>query len=285
MEFVSPTGEQRYAALVRAASEAVVGLDMDGTLSPIVDDPATARIHPGAGAVLADLADCVRLVAIITGRPARQAVTLGSLDALGDRLDAAGRELHLFGQYGEERWSSRTRQFDTPPPPTGLAAFLRALPGVLGQAGVPDAWVEEKGLGVAVHTRRLPDPAAALARLGGPVTDLARTHGLAVEPGRSVVEVRSPHTDKGDAVRTVAAEQQAGAFLFAGDDLGDVAAFEAVHALADRGVATLTVCSTSAEENALRELADVVVPGPDGVLELLRRLTADVHESRERQPE
>lgn len=285
MEFVSPAGEQRYAAVVRAASEAVVGLDMDGTLSPIVDDPKSARIHPDAGAVLAGLADCVRLVAIITGRPARQAVDLGDLDALGDRLDVAGRELHLFGQYGEERWSSRTRTFDSPRPPAGLGGFMDDLPAVLRQAGAPDAWVEEKGLGVAVHTRRLPDAAAALTRLKEPISSLARSHGLAVEPGRNVIEVRSPHTDKGDAVRTVAAEQEAGAFLFAGDDLGDVAAFEAVHGLSEHGVATLTVCSTSAEEHALRDLADVVVPGPDGVLALLRRLTADVGATRRAQPE
>ena len=35
VEFVSAEGEQRYAALVRAAEGAVIGLDFDGTLSPI----------------------------------------------------------------------------------------------------------------------------------------------------------------------------------------------------------------------------------------------------------
>ncbi|MCW2843512.1 MAG: trehalose 6-phosphatase, partial [Nocardioides sp.] len=39
MEFTSAEGEQRYAALVRAAARTVVGLDFDGVLSPIVDDP------------------------------------------------------------------------------------------------------------------------------------------------------------------------------------------------------------------------------------------------------
>ena len=40
VRFTSVSGEQRYDALVRVASRTVVGLDFDGTLSPIVDDPA-----------------------------------------------------------------------------------------------------------------------------------------------------------------------------------------------------------------------------------------------------
>ena len=54
MDFTSPEGERRYAALVRAASSAVVALDFDGTLSPIVDDPEAAHIHPEASDVLVD---------------------------------------------------------------------------------------------------------------------------------------------------------------------------------------------------------------------------------------
>jgi trehalose 6-phosphate phosphatase len=35
------------------------------------------------------------------------------------------------------------------------------------------------------------------------------------------------------------------------------------------------VCSASREESALLELSDVVVPGPEGVLDLVRQFTAD----------
>jgi trehalose 6-phosphate phosphatase len=90
-----------------------------------------------------------------------------------------------------------------------------------------------------------------------------------------VIEVRSPGMDKGVVVRNLAKEVEAGGFLFAGDDLGDVEAFEAVAELREQGLATLLVCSASQEESTLLELADVVVPGPDGVLDLLRRLTDD----------
>ena len=107
--------------------------------------------------------------------------------------------------------------------------------------------------------------------------ELATRHGLVVEPGRNVIEVRAAGMHKGNAVETLVREQSAGGFLFAGDDLGDVEAFEAVAALREQGLPTLLVAAASEEQTALVPLADVVVPGPDGVLDLLRRLTADVH--------
>ena len=66
----------------------MVGLDFDGTLAPIVDDPEKARIHPDAGAVLVDLATQVLAIAVITGRPARQALDLGGLEEVGDDIAA-----------------------------------------------------------------------------------------------------------------------------------------------------------------------------------------------------
>ena len=280
MEFTSTAGEQRYAALVRAARETVVGLDFDGTLSPIVDDPAQAYIHPEAGEVLVDLAAQVRAVAVVTGRPARQALQLGGLEEVGAAVARAGKDLYLFGQYGNERWSAGQRRIVSPRPPAGLAAFLRDLPDALRAADAEDAFVEDKGLAQAVHTRRLPDPQGAFQRLLPPLRELASRTGLVLEPGRHVIEVRAPGMDKGKAVRVLAEEVGAGGFLFAGDDLGDVEAFRAVRELAAGGVPTLLVCSGSEEETALVELADVVVTGPDGVLELLRRFAADARGAR-----
>jgi trehalose 6-phosphate phosphatase len=275
MEFASPTGEERYDAFVAVASTAVVGLDFDGTLAPIVDDPADARIHPEAGSVLTELADVVRAVTVITGRPARQALALGDLDDVGNTLGDSGKELYLFGQYGNERWSSTSRRIVSPRPPRGLASYLGALPSLLRRLDAADAFVEEKGLAVAVHTRRLQDPAAAFDRLLPELEKLAGEHGLVVEPGRQVIEARAPGKDKGQVVRTVVEELSAGGFLFAGDDLGDLEAFDAVDALREEGLPTLLVCSGSDEQPALAERADLVVEGPDGVLEFLRKLTAD----------
>lgn len=276
IEELSEAGQEAYDAFVAASGRAVAAFDFDGTLSPIVADPTRAVIHPDASEVLAGLAEVVAALAIVTGRPARQVLELGDLEALGDAVAERGKDLYLFGQYGNERWSTRDRQVVSPPPPAGLAAFLRELPGVLADAGASDAYVEDKGLAQAVHTRRLPDPEAAYHRLLDPLRTLAGRHGLAVEPGRWVIEVRAPGMHKGLAVEALAEASGAGAFLFAGDDLGDVEAFEAVRRLRDEhGMPTLLVCSASEEQAALEELADVVVHGPDGVLGLLRRIVAD----------
>lgn len=275
MEFTSSQGEQRYAALVRVAAETVVGLDFDGVLAPIVDDPSAAHIHPDAGEVLVGLGAQVLAVAVITGRPARQALDLGGLEEVGTAMGDAGKDLYLFGQYGNERWSSTNRRVIGPRPPHGLASFEGELPRVLRRVDAGGAYVEDKGLAVAVHTRRLPDAEAAFARLLPELEALASRHDLVVEPGRSVIEVRSPGSHKGTAVRTIVEELDAGGFLFAGDDLGDLEAFEAVRQLGDDGMPTLLVASSSDEENALVGLADVVVPGPAGVLTLLRQLTED----------
>jgi trehalose 6-phosphate phosphatase len=275
MEFTSPEAEQRYADLVTAAAGTVVGLDFDGVLSPIVDEPSEAHIHPEAAEVLVDLAEAVRAVAVITGRPARQALALGDLDEVGAEVAARGKELFVFGQYGNERWSSTQRRVISPRPPHGLSSFERELPGVLRRADAAAAYIEEKGLAVAVHTRRLDDAAAARDRLLEPMRSLAERHGLVLEPGRNVIEVRSPGMTKGHAVQALVDQLDARGFLFAGDDLGDLDAFDAVDSLRRDGLATLLVCSLSDEESALAARADVLVKGPDGVLDLLRRLTRD----------
>ena len=280
MEFTSAQGEQRYAALVRAADSAVIGLDFDGVLSPIVADPEQAHIHPEAGPVLVDLAEQVAAIAVITGRPARQALALGGLDEVGNAIGEAGNDLYLFGQYGNERWSSTDRRVISPRPPHGLATFLSALPRALRTAGADDAFIEDKGLAVGVHTRRLPEPDQAFERLLPVLRELAARHDLAIEPGRHVVEIRSPGMHKGLVVDRLVEELGAGAFLFAGDDLGDLPAFEAVERHASGGLPTLLVCSASDEQSALVPLADVVVDGPDGVLALLRQLTADARALR-----
>ncbi|UUW89866.1 trehalose-phosphatase [Pimelobacter simplex] len=280
MRFPTPEGQDRYDAIVRVAPRTVVGLDFDGTLSPIVEDPAQAHIHPDAAQVLVELAQEVAAIAVITGRPARQALDLGGLEQVGDALEAVGKELFVFGQYGNERWSSGRRRIMGGRPPRGLATFERDLPRALRTAGAADAYVEDKGLAVAVHTRRLADPDEAFDRLLPPLRELAHRHGLVLEPGRAVIEVRSPGSHKGMVVDRLAAVLDAEGFLFAGDDLGDVEAFEAVAGLEQQGLATLRVCSASSEESALIALSDVVVRGPEGVLDLLRTLAGDARERR-----
>ncbi len=275
MRFRTPEGRTRYDAVVAAASRTVVGLDFDGTLSPIVPDPAAAVIHPEGPEALAELAGVVGAVAIVTGRPVAQVLDLGGLERVADRLPDDVRLL-VRGQYGNELWDSTSREITAPPAPESLDRFRQSLPDLLAGHDAADAFVEEKGLAVAVHTRRMPDARAAFDRLVAPIRSAAEEAGLALEPGRLVLEVRAPGDDKGDAVRTLVEEFSAEGFVFLGDDLGDLPAFEAVGDLRDHGLGGLLVCSGSTEQTALVERSDLVVDGPEGVVGFLRQLTRDV---------
>lgn len=274
MEFTSTKAKDRYDAIVARLDRTVIGLDFDGVLAPIVADPAEAHIHPDAADVLLELGARVLAVAVITGRPARQALSLGSLEDVANGLAESARELYLYGQYGNERWSSTNRRIISPRPPAGLSRFERELPRLLRRADAAGAHIEEKGLAVAVHTRQLDDAEAAHERLVPVIEEAAARHDLVVEPGRSVIEVRASGMDKGDVVDKLVADLDPGGFVYAGDDLGDLQAFHAVARLRDAGRDTLLVCSASDEQSALRSLADVIVEGPDGVMQLLRGLSA-----------
>ncbi|MBX7549620.1 trehalose-phosphatase [Streptomyces sp. tea 10] len=261
-------GRDGLAALLAKPRTAIVGLDFDGTLAPIVADPEQARAHPDAVPALARLAPKVASIAVITGRPAGVAVRYGGFAGVPG-LD----HLTVLGHYGAERWDAVTGTVTAPAPHPGVAAVRAELPGVLDRAGAwPGTWIEEKGRAVAVHTRRATDPESAFEALRAPLTDLAARHGLVVEPGRLVLELRPPGMDKGVALAEHVRRTGAGPVLYAGDDLGDLPAYATVERLRADGVPGLLVCSGSTEVTELAERADLVVDGPTGVVHLLRAL-------------
>jgi len=256
-------GRAGLAAIRSEAGVALVATDFDGTLSPIVADPQAAYAHPGAAPALRELSGRVGTLAVITGRPALEAVALGGFGEVPGLI--------VLGHYGMERWQDG--ELSSPPPPPGVEMARARLPGVLADAGAAGGTrIEDKGSALAVHTRGTADPEGALAALRKPLAGLAAAAGLAVEPGRLVIELRPPGMDKGAALTALAAERKSGAVMFAGDDLGDLAAFAAVRTLRAAGHPGLTVCSASGEVTELAAEADLVVAGPDGVVALLGSL-------------
>lgn len=248
-------------------SRAVLALDYDGTLAPIVDDPTLAVPAPGAVKALSALAGRVGTLALVTGRPADVVVELGGL--------AAVPGLTVLGQYGAQRWHDGRLSGAEPLP--GVAAARTGLVDLLSEVDrdVNGAMLEDKGLALVVHTRRCADPAGALARLAAPVREIASTHGLLVHEGRFVLEVRPPGFDKRAALLSLC-DPLPSAVLFAGDDLGDLPAFDAVQELRAAGVPGVCVCSADDEgPPELRDRADLVVDGPAGVVALLTTLLND----------
>ncbi|MET8730683.1 trehalose-phosphatase [Streptomyces parvus] len=267
----TPAGREGLDAVLARPDRAVVALDFDGTLADIVPDPEQARAHPGTVEALAALAPKVAAIAVITGRPAGVAVRYGGFAGV------PGLEhLVVLGHYGAERWDAVTGTVHAPAAHPGVTAVRAELPGVLHEFGAWNGtWIEEKGQAVAVHTRRAQDPQAAFESLRGPLGELAARHGLIVEPGRLVLELRPPGMDKGVALAGFVAELDAESVVYAGDDLGDLAAFAAVEKLRGEGpdgIPGLLVCSGSAEVPELAERADLSVPGPAAVVDFLAAL-------------
>ncbi|MFC3573135.1 trehalose-phosphatase [Streptomyces yaanensis] len=264
----TPAGRDGLDAILTRPDRAVLAFDFDGTLAPIVPDPDQARAHPDAVPALTALAPKVASIAVVTGRPAGVAVRYGGFAGV------PGLEhLVVLGHYGAERWDARTGTVTAPAPHPGVAAVRAELPGFLERIGAwRGTWIEEKGRAVAVHTRRAEDPQAAFEALREPLAELAARHGLIVEPGRMVLELRPPGMDKGMALLEYVRETGPEAVMYAGDDLGDLPAFAAVDELRSAGVPGLLVCSGSDEVTELAKRADLVVDGPPGVVQLLRSL-------------
>jgi trehalose 6-phosphate phosphatase len=266
-------------ALIEQPSTALVAVDFDGTLAPIVTEPAAARPHPRAPSILRSLADSIGAVAVVTGRPAGVAA-----DLLGLTAAPPPRNLCVVGHYGLETWT----------PAAGVAPVAgvdprrseridhvrAALPTLLREIGAPSGTrVEDKGASVAVHVRETADPHAALELLREPLERLASSQGLRLEPGRLVLELRPGGTDKGTALMSLVQIFGARSACYVGDDLGDVAAFEALDELRSRGVAALGVFSGVPDEPGLAELAaraDLELAGPAAVVALLEALLAAV---------
>jgi trehalose 6-phosphate phosphatase len=243
-------------------AEAGIVTDFDGTLSPIAPTPEAARADDGAAEALADLAAVYALVAVVSGRRAEDVASL-----LGHPPG-----VRILGLYGLE-----DRDGPAGPAPSH-GAIDGVLPDVERVAGaVPGARVERKGAHVAVHYRGSADPEQARRVLLTELGDVGRSAGLRVLEGKKVVELApADGPTKGDAVRRLVERHGIRAVLYAGDDVADLQAFDAVRTVRSDGVAGITVAVRSAETPApLIDRADVVIEGPQGMVDLLRRLLPD----------
>lgn len=235
---------------------AAILTDFDGTLAPIVDDPAAAALHPEALAILLALADRAAVVAVVSGRP---------VEVLARHV--SDPRIHLSGLYGLERWEGG-QAVDVPGADRWFGPVTKA--GVELVARSPHgAVVEGKGLSLTVHYRRCPERAAEVHALAGQV---ALAHGLTTRPARLSVEVHPPDSpDKGSVVEELAAGCDVACFL--GDDVGDLPAFDALDRLREKGLETVKVAVET--EESVPELvarADVLVDGAAGAVAWLRSL-------------
>lgn len=271
---VDPTRLDPYVAFAieKLASRpaALIALDFDGCLAPLVDDPAASAPIPEASAALAELATASDLdLAIISGRPAADLIGLaspppgtwiiGSHGAESGRVDSAG-------DLVREEFTLDDAQASV------LAQVTAALEEVA--SAHEGTWVEHKPAAAALHTRTAtPDigESARKAALSGPGT-LPGTHPM---EGNQVVEIAVLNATKGSALTALRAQIEARrgeeiTVLYAGDDVTD-----------ETALATLKFSDVGIKVGHAPTVARFWVDDPPAMAAALRLY---VHQRRRAQP-
>jgi len=244
------------AGAVTAADGLLLGLDFDGTLAPLVDDPTAAALAPGVDRTLRRLATRPGVsLAVVSGR------------ALSDLVDRVGLDGVVYaGNHGLEL--GYDGDVAVHPVAADCREAIDRLCATLADrlADVPGCAVENKGVTATVHFRTTPEESvptvlAAVER----VTD--GVGGVRVTEGNCVRELRPAVAwDKGDAMRSLSATAPAGRRpVYVGDDTTDEDAFAA---LPPGGVGVRVVHEGASVDTA----AAVRLDGQPAVPRLLDRL-------------
>lgn len=239
-------------------------LDYDGTLVPFADHPSGARLSPAMKRLLQRLAGQPGVwVALVSGR---------ALADLKRMVGLAG--LCYVGNHGLELQGPMLRYVNP------VARATRPLLARLGRrltqalASIPGAWVEDKGLTLSVHYRRV----AAGERLRVKhvfyqvVRPFQEQRRIRVTAGKDVFELRPPvRWTKGTMLSWLLTRQIALAGsssvlpVYLGDDVTDEDAFKV---LRDRGITVAVGPST------LLTQARYHVESPEDVQRLLQLILA-----------
>jgi trehalose 6-phosphate phosphatase len=232
-------------------------LDFDGTLAPLMPTPSAARMGPEVGRALSALNGHARLsIAVISGR---------ALEDVEKRVGV--KTIYYGGNHGLELRGpgihfQHPQAFLMSP---ALAAAGREARRIFER--VPGAEVEPKGLGVALHDRRVPDSCSELFKRR--LQDFKDGAGkqLKWKRGRRVWEGLPPvKWDKGKAADLLFRHVGADAILAVGDDVTDEDMFRAAKG---RG-ASVRVAPEGPSA------ADYSLPSPAEVRSLLGKLSEEL---------
>lgn len=196
-------------------------LDFDGTLVELAEEPDSVEVPVHLPDLLSSMSERLNgRIAIISGRAV-------------ERLERFGLSGHtLAGSHGAEV-RHRGAWLSAPEPPASMPAVGERLDAfACGQAG---ALVERKRHGIALHYRQAPQLGAAAEALA---SELAEAHGLQLQQGKMMVELRAKGADKGAAMRQLMGNPPFAGHppIVLGDDVTDEAAFTAAAELGGFGV-------------------------------------------------
>ena len=193
--------------------------DVDGTLVDFADTPAAVRVSEKLRELLQELYRCAGgAVALMSGRP------IVDIDALfpSVRLPAAG-------QHGAERRDAAGHATRHAPTQDLTPARQRLAQAIVDKPGL---FLEDKGLSLALHYRRIPGLAGFVHQtMEALLSDLDGAYCL--QQGKSVLELKPTGRDKGRALLEFMDEPPfAGRTpVFVGDDATDEYGFATVNQL------------------------------------------------------
>lgn len=261
--------ERLRLAAARAPRQTALLCDIDGTVSPMAARPDLAVVPDATRDLLAALTDRIGLVAFLTGRALEDGRRMIPLEGAA-YVGAHGVESRMPG--GATLVDAQAEPYL---PLLREAAAQAARDLDVERHGIV---VEQKPVGFAVHYRQARDPDAARHQILTRVVRPARARGLEVMTGHFAFEVRPPvPVTKGTAARRLLDGGAFGAALVCGDDLTDVAAFQAARLWADRD-ARRTACSlaavTAETPQPVKDAADTLVRATPGVAAALAEVLA-----------
>jgi trehalose 6-phosphate phosphatase len=197
---------------ISRAAVLLIATDYDGTLAPIVSDPAHAEAHRESVIAIKALAAMPQThVAIVSGR---------GLADLAERLKDLERA-HFVGSHGSEFDVG----FATPVPAESLAILQKVEEQARRiSAKTVGTLVEKKPAGIAFHYRNA-DEQAAGAAVDELLNAFGNHPGVHVRHGKKVVELSVVQTNKGQALHALRQRVGASAVVVLGDDVTDEDAF------------------------------------------------------------
>ncbi len=212
---IDPALRSAISVLARVP-QLLVACDYDGTLAPIVLNPAEATPLPESVAAVRQLALLPQTtVAVVSGRSLRDLATLSRLPSEVHQVGSHGSEFDIgfVQRLAPELVELRTRLQHA------VEQIVHDKPGIR---------IEAKPASVAVHTRgaaaHIAEQAIQAVREGP-----AGWPDVHVTEGKQVIELSVITTHKGTAVDALRMQLSAGAVLFIGDDVTDENAFGHLH--------------------------------------------------------
>lgn len=202
----------------------LVALDFDGTVSPLVADPMSARALPEVAAAVEQLAVIPDTeVAYVSGR------SLVHLREIAEHDDDS--KVYLAGSHGAQYWFPGEGEADAVESAQERdlrESLIDELEPLLTR--YPGVELERKTFGVGIHGRPA-DPAVERAAFAAVDDVLARRASRwRRRTGDRILEFSSRHEGKDAAITALRARTGATGILFAGDDVTDEDALRALTA-------------------------------------------------------